>query len=195
MQAVGSSKQQRVDVRVIAATNKNLPEEITAGRFREDLYYRLNVIPIRSAPLRERREDIPLLVEHFAETIAADNNLKARRFASEALELMSHYAWKGNVRELRNTVERMLIMASGPELTSRDLPEEIRVDVRTLAPDLRSYTSQRDFKEAMERAFLVEKLRENDWNISLTATRIDTPRSNLYKKLEQYGISEKGDAG
>jgi len=193
LQPVGSNKVTRVDVRVIAATNKNLADEMKTGRFREDLYYRLNVVPLRTPPLRERRDDIPLLIEHFARRLAEEQGLRLKAFAAEAMERLKRYGWPGNVRELKNTVERLLIMSGGPEITLRDLPEEIRSDVAAMLPDFRSYATLRDFKDATERSFLVEKLKENEWNISLTAQRIDTPRSNLYKKLEQYGISEKGD--
>jgi two-component system nitrogen regulation response regulator NtrX len=193
VEPVGAGRTLRVDVRVIAATNKDLRKAIEAGQFREDLFFRLNVVPIRAAPLRERREDIPVLVEHFLRVLAAENGVRAKALAAEALEKLVRYDWKGNVRELRNVLERALIMAERPEIGVADLPEEVRSDERSLVPGFDACRTLRDFKESAERAFLVHKLRECGWNISLTAQKIDTPRSNLYKKIESYHIDEKAD--
>jgi two-component system nitrogen regulation response regulator NtrX len=196
VERLGSARTLKVDVRVIAATNKDLEGEIERGTFREDLYFRLSVIPIRVPPLRERKEDIPLLVRHFGEVFSRENNFKARRFTPAALELMQQHRWKGNIRELRNTVERLVIMAPGEAI---DVPD-VRGVLRVEAPggDGHEGTREkpgtlREFKESAERSFLVDKLRENAWNISKTAEVIGTPRSNLYKKLEQYGISQEND--
>jgi two-component system nitrogen regulation response regulator NtrX len=208
VERLGSARTIKVDVRVIAATNKNLEEAMQNGTFREDLFFRLNVIPIHVPPLRERPEDIPLLVRHFARMTAEEHNLKPKRFDERAMEALQQYRWRGNIRELRNTVERLLIMAPGEVIRLQDLPPEVlssageKVVVPTAgASGTGQVTARaaqvpgtlREFKEAAERAFLVEKLREHGWNISKTAEVLDTPRSNLYKKLEQYGITQEAD--
>jgi two-component system nitrogen regulation response regulator NtrX len=215
VERLGSARTIKVDVRVIAATNKNLEEAIARAEFREDLYFRLNVIPILVPPLRERREDIPALVQHFAKLTSEEHNLKPKRFDPRAMEVLQRYRWRGNIRELRNTVERVMIMAPGDLVRVEDLPSEVRGEgVSRPMPEAPASVGQgrlegqpatqttsptpppgtlREFKEAAERAFLVEKLRENNWNISKTAEALDTPRSNLYKKLEQYGIKQEVD--
>jgi two-component system nitrogen regulation response regulator NtrX len=209
VERLGSSRTIKVDVRVIAATNKDLEEAIQRGAFREDLYFRLNVIPIVVPPLRERREDIPPLVQHFARRTSEEHNLRPKRFDAHALEALQRSRWRGNIRELRNTVERVMIMTTGDVVRVEDLPQEIRGDAgaRPGPADQPAATASsvaapagplavgtlREFKDAAERAYLVQKLRENNWNISKTAEVIDTPRSNLYKKLEQYGISQDVD--
>jgi two-component system, NtrC family, nitrogen regulation response regulator NtrX len=213
VERLGSARTIKVDVRVIAATNKNLEDAIARAEFREDLYFRLNVIPILVPPLRDRREDIPALVQHFAKLTGEEHNLKPKRFDPRAMEVLQRYRWRGNIRELRNTVERVMIMAPGDLIHVEDLPAEIRGDslARPIASEPAAVAQPaaaasgpstgpaqapgtlREFKEAAERAFLVEKLRENNWNISKTAEALDTPRSNLYKKLEQYGIKQEID--
>jgi two-component system nitrogen regulation response regulator NtrX len=205
VERLGSARTIKVDVRVIAATNKNLEEAIERGEFREDLFFRLNVIPIVVPPLRERREDIPRLVQHFAKRTADEHNLKPKRFDPPAMDALQRYRWRGNIRELRNTVERLLIMTPSEIVRVEDLPSEIRSGESARAvpePDRPTGNSEtpvagpgtlREFKDAAERAYLVQKLRENNWNISRTAELIDTPRSNLYKKLEQYGIKQEVD--
>jgi len=211
VERLGSARTIKVDVRVIAATNKDLEGAIQRGEFREDLYFRLNVIPIVVPPLRERRGDIALLVQHFAKRISEEHNLKPKRFDARAMEALQRYRWRGNIRELRNTVERVMIMTPGEIVRLEDLPPDIRSDTpgRPVTADAHASTSVpagarlpaapppagtlREFKDAAERAYLVEKLRENSWNISRTAEVIDTPRSNLYKKLEQYGIKQEVD--
>jgi len=192
VERIGSQKTLQVDVRVIAATNKSLEEEIEAGRFREDLFFRLSVVPIRIPPLRERPEDIPPLVEHFVARFRADNNVRPKSFTAAAVDALRRHSWRGNVRELKNAVERLLIMVEGDEIR----PEHVAGVLRRPTDDasaLGAAASLRDFKEAAERAFLVGKLRESGWNISATAQAIGTPRSNLYKKLDQYGISQEKD--
>jgi len=198
VERLGSARTIKVDVRVIAATNKNLEEEIEAGRFREDLYFRLAVIPIHVPPLRERPEDIPQLVRHYIDYFSRENNTRAKRITPAALEGLQRYRWKGNVRELRNTVERLIIMTSGDTIDITDLPAVLRSSGANHAKagadaDQIKAGTLREFKDNAERAFLVAKLRENGWNISKTAEVIDTPRSNLYKKLEQYQISQESD--
>jgi len=188
---IGAAKSIKVDVRVIAATNKALEEEIVAGRFREDLYYRLNVVPIQVPPLRERRGDIPLLVEHFRAELARGAGVRAKRFRADALEALSARDWPGNVRELKNAVERLLILASGDAVTAGDVaalvggPSESPVATLLQAPTFEA------FKEEAERAFLVAKLAENAWNVSETARKLAMPRSNLYKKIERYGLQRE----
>jgi two-component system nitrogen regulation response regulator NtrX len=203
VERIGSARTLKVDVRVIAATNKDLEAEIEKGTFREDLYFRLSVIPIQVPPLRERRDDIPLLVRHFTERFCRESNFRPKRFSARAMELLQQHRWKGNVRELRNTVERLMIMTPGDVIDEADLRGILKVEALDAAPlevglaagggaGPRPATL-REFKETSERAFLVDKLKENAWNISRTAEVIGTPRSNLYKKLEQYGISQETD--
>ena len=198
VERLGSARTIKVDVRVIAATNKDLEAEIERNTFREDLYFRLSVIPIRVPPLRDRRDDIPALVRHFVDMFSRESNRRPQRFTPGALEFMQKARWKGNVRELRNTVERLLIMTPGDTIDVDDLRDVVRIDTRP-APGPESASSVmapgtlREFKESAERKFLVEKLRDNAWNISKTAEVIGTPRSNLYKKLEQYAITQESD--
>jgi two-component system nitrogen regulation response regulator NtrX len=204
VERLGSARTIKVDVRVIAATNKDLEEEIAAGRFREDLYFRLSVIPLIAPPLRERLDDIPALVAHFVAQFSRENNRRPARFSTQALEALKQARWRGNVRELKNVVERLLIMSDREVIEGADVRAVVRADVRTEggagtatpadtgAPAPVAATL-REFKETAERAWLVEKLREHAWNISKTAEVIDTPRSNLYKKLEQYGIRQDVD--
>ncbi len=199
VERLGSARTTKVDVRVIAATNKNLEEEIEKGTFREDLYFRLAVIPIQVPPLRERLEDLPLLVRHYMESFCRENNIRPKRITQAALEALQRYRWKGNIRELRNTVERLMIMTLGDTIDLADLPGGMRAPSAAAGPKSSIDAAQpqtgtlREFKDNAERAFLVAKLRENGWNISKTAEVIDTPRSNLYKKLEQYQISQETD--
>jgi two-component system nitrogen regulation response regulator NtrX len=192
VERIGSQKTIQVDVRVIAATNRKLEDEIEAGRFREDLFFRLSVLPIRVPPLRERPEDVDPLIEHFVKEFSAANNFRAKSFAPAAMEALRRHRWRGNVRELKNAVERLLIMAEGDEIRAEDVTGALRPPTDDTA-SLNAAATLRDFKEAAERAFLVAKLRESDWNISATAQTIGTPRSNLYKKLEQYGITQETD--
>ena len=195
VERLGSSRTMKVDVRVIAATNKDLDTALEMGDFREDLFFRLSVIPIQVPPLRERMEDIPPLVRHFAGFFSRDNNLKPSQFTEAALEALAQRHWRGNIRELRNSVERLMVM-------TREQTIDVG-DVRSVLGDgsqpadrggvAVSEKTLREFKEVSERRFLVRKLREHGWNISKTAEEIDTPRSNLYKKLEQYNISQETD--
>jgi two-component system nitrogen regulation response regulator NtrX len=200
VERLGSARTIKVDVRVIAATNKDLEEEIAAGRFREDLYFRLSVIPITVPPLRERTDDIAPLVQHFVAQFGRESTRRLARFSPGALAALAQARWRGNIRELRNVVERLLIMSDRDVIEAEDVRQVVRGD-RGSAPapapadpaaDARPATL-REFKEWSERSFLVDKLREHGWNISKTADEIDTPRSNLYKKLEQYGIKPETD--
>ncbi len=190
---IGGSKPISVDVRVIAATNKTLESEIAAGKFREDLYYRLNVVPIHVPPIRERREDIPLLAQYFASTLSAREGITPRTFAPDALERLGSLDWPGNVRELKNTVERLLILAPDTVIAARDIDRlagQRALDDAGLATLTQCRTFE-EFKEAAERAFLLNKLREFDWNVSETARAVEMPRSNLYKKIERYSLSRE----
>jgi two-component system nitrogen regulation response regulator NtrX len=187
---VGGEKAIRVDVRVIAATNKSLEKEIEAGRFREDLFFRLNVVPIQVPPLRERRDDIPMLVRHFMTKAVEEQRLPPRGITDEALNRLERMEWSGNVRELRNTVERLLILARGNEIGSGDVERLVGGAQTTgaLTGDLLAAGTFAEFKERAERAFILAKLRDHDWNVSETARAIDMPRSNLYKKIERYTL-------
>ncbi len=195
VERLGSARTTKVDVRVLAATNKQLEGEIEKGTFREDLYFRLAVIPVYVPPLRERRDDIPLLVRHFVDLFSRENNFRPKKITPAAMELMQRYRWKGNIRELRNAVERLIIMTASDVIDVPDIPESIRLDAPARAPEAEvpKPGTLREHKEVSERVFLVQKLRETGWNISKTAELIDTPRSNLYKKLEQYNIRQETD--
>ena len=194
VEPVGTEKSVQVDVRVIAATNRNLEDEIAAGRFREDLYFRLNVIPVRTPPLRERLDDVPALVEYFVRRYAQANNYRARSFLPDAVAFLQGLPWKGNVRELKNLVERALILTSGEAISRQDLVEVAGSGRAVVSEALLSVATLREFQELSEKLFLTHKLEANDWNVTRTAQSIDTPRSNLYKKLEQYGI-RRAEAG
>ncbi len=195
VQKVGSNRIAKVDVRVIAATNKDLGREIEEGRFREDLFFRLNVVPLFSPPLRDRKEDVPVLVDYFARAFAEENNFKAKTFSAEALAILTDYAWKGNVRELKNTVERLLILTDKDTIEVKDLPAPFSEEREVGLPAAGGVRTLREFRDIAERDFILAKLEANNWNISQTAREIDTPRSNLYKKLEQYGIKITAGVG
>jgi two-component system nitrogen regulation response regulator NtrX len=187
---LGGSKPIQVDVRVLAATNKQLEEEIANGRFREDLYYRLNVVPITVPALRERREDIEQLVVYFLQQFAARDGLPARDITDDALRRLAELEWPGNVRELRNTVERLVILASAATIGVGDVDR--LVGKRAAEPaglgTLLDCATFEEFKVAAERTYLLAKLRAFDWNVSETARALDMPRSNLYKKIERYAL-------
>jgi two-component system, NtrC family, nitrogen regulation response regulator NtrX len=190
---IGGSKPISVDVRVIAATNKDLEHEIAEGRFREDLFYRLNVVPVGVPPLRDRREDIPQLVAHFADRLTRNEGMPPRGLGDDAVQRLTEYDWPGNVRELRNTVERLLILASGPRISAADVERLVgkRAAEQTSLGSLVECRTFEEFKDAAERAFLLAKLRESSWNVSETARLLDMPRSNLYKKIERYGLARE----
>ena len=191
---VGGSKQIQVDVRVIAATNKNLSEEISEGRFREDLFYRLNVVPIVVPPLRERREDIRPLVAYFIGQAVGVTNIAPKIVEEEAVDRLATLDWPGNVRELRNTIERLLILSPGEAVRAADV-DSLVAGAKVgdgLGTVLLATGTFGDFKEQAELVYITHKLRENDWNVSETARQIDMPRSNLYKKIEKYGLNRDG---
>jgi two-component system nitrogen regulation response regulator NtrX len=203
VEPVGAAKTLTVDVRVVAATNKDLPTEIEAGRFREDLYFRLNVVPLNLPPLRDRPEDVAPLVVHFAESYCRENNYRLKTFTEEALGALSGLPWRGNVRELRNAVERLIIMTPADTIEAKHLPAGLGMALGegagptapaegALVIPYRGLGLQ-EFKDRAEREYLRENLDANEWNIAATAKAIDTPRSNLYKKLEAYGLSREKD--
>jgi len=233
VEPVGSPRVVRVKVRVIAATNRDLTEMIRQGKFREDLFYRLNVIPLKTPALAEHPEDVPALVLHFAELFARTNNYRPKRFTDDALMALAARPWPGNVRELKNHVERLMIMADGDVVDSVDVevPGEARpegpVVVRggrvvregepeaaaaeeapeapaaagpgATAPDevwrrLLDVKTLQDFQDEAEKLFIVAKLAENGGNVTRTAEAVETPRSNLYKKMDRYGLKKREEA-
>ena len=189
---VGGERLIRTDARVIAATNKDLAEEVEAGRFREDLYFRLNVVPIISPPLRDHREDLPDMVEHFVRDFCRENGFKVKAVEGAVLERLQHYAWPGNVRELKNIIERVVIM-SDDVIRADDLPPFLSTAARP-GLDLARFGERtlREFKEEMERQFIVMRLDEHAWNISRAATALGIERTNLHKKLKAYKIQRGG---
>ena len=190
-QRVGGSRVLKVDVRVIAATNKDLSVEIEAGRFREDLYYRLNVLPIEVPSLRDRKDDIPLLVNHFLNDCALQNRTRCKTIDQEALQVLKKYAWPGNVRELKNLIERLVILVPGEQITRDDIPPSYRIEKpwpSLMEEDHLLTNDFKDAKKAFEEAFIREKLRANDGNVSQTARQIGVGRSYLHKKLKQLNV-------
>jgi two-component system nitrogen regulation response regulator NtrX len=189
VEPVGGTASVKVDVRVIAATNKDLPAEIRAGRFREDLYFRLNVIPIFVPPLRDRDSDIPLLAEHFMSEFAREYGRRPKRLAAEAAAGLRHYRWPGNVRELRNVIERLMIMVPGDTINLTDLAfldggAVSGVDVPDAPP-----LPLADARERFEREYILRALAAQHGNISRTAEVLGVERSNLYRKMRAFGIA------
>jgi len=185
-QRVGGTKSIKVDVRIIAATNKNLKEEMAKGNFREDLYYRLNVVPIYIPPLRDRPEDIPPLVDHFLAIFCRQNKKPIKKLSDEAMEVFTRYRWPGNVRELRNLIERLVILSDSQVIGVDDLPDEL-FETDSLQPSFEGKTL-REAKMAFERDFILRKLEEHDWNVTETARELGIERTNLHRKIKQYGI-------
>ena len=190
IQRVGGSRTINVDVRVIAASNKNLEEEIEKGRFREDLFYRLNVLPINVPPLRQRADDIPILVETFLEVFAIQNRDRRKKITSDALEILGKYTWPGNVRELKNLVERMAILVDADEIDSRDIPDAYNLD-SNLVNDLPDYQylnfdTLKEARLAFEQAFITRKLIQHRNNVTKTAEAIGVGRSFLHKKIKSF---------
>jgi two-component system nitrogen regulation response regulator NtrX len=184
---VGGERSMTVDVRVLSATNKDLKSEVDKGEFREDLFFRLNVVPLRSPSLRERIEDIPLLTESFVSEICEENGFRRKQVEPAVSELLIKYGWPGNVRELRNVVERMVIM-SEDRITRRDVPRELASasPLPTFTPGLNK--TLREFRDDMEREYILFKLEELDWNVSKTADVLGLERTNLHKKMRSLGI-------
>jgi two-component system nitrogen regulation response regulator NtrX len=191
MEPVGGSTRIRVDARVLAATNKDLPAEIRAGRFREDLYFRLNVVPIFVPPLRDRQEDIPLLADHFMAMLAREYGRRPKVFDPDAIAALQQYPWPGNVRELRNVVERLMIMVPGDRISSRDLSFLEQVVATTVETPARSATIAplHDARDQFERDYILRALAAQQNNISRTAEVLGVERSNLYRKMRAFGIA------
>jgi two-component system nitrogen regulation response regulator NtrX len=190
IERVGGGKKIDVDVRLIAATNKNLKEEIEKGNFREDLYHRLNVLPILVPPLRERAEDIQILVEHFALDISNKHKKPVTKFSEDAIRVLQHQPWTGNVRELRNLVERIIILVDKKEITGKDIDFLFTANQQSVDELVDTSNSFQEFKEKAERVFILKQLRSNDWNISKTAEILDIQRSHLYNKMKKYSIEK-----
>jgi two-component system nitrogen regulation response regulator NtrX len=195
VEPVGGPGSVKVDVRVIAATNKDLEKEIEAGTFRDDLYFRLNVIPFRVPPLRERRQDIPLLARHFVETLSAEHGRRPKPLAVEAVEVLGRLPWPGNVRELRNIIERLVIMTPGQQIERRDLPASLLealpagADGAAVVPGSSAGASTlAAAREEFERQFILQRYRECGGNMSRTAEALGVERSNLYRKMKAYGL-------
>lgn len=191
IERVGGGKKIDVDVRLIAATNKNLKEEIEKGTFREDLYHRLNVIPIHVPPLRERSEDIPILVDKFANDISIKHKKPLTKFSDEALQILKNQSWTGNVRELRNIVERIIIIIDKKEISAKDIDFMFAGSKQSVDDLVDTSNSFQEFKEKAERVFILKQLNANDWNISKTAEILDIQRSHLYNKMKKYGIEKE----
>ena len=193
LERVGGGETIKVDVRVVAATNKDLSAEIAAGRFREDLYYRLAVVPIELPPLRGRREDIPSLVEHFLEQVCADNDRRAKKVASGALTMLMQHDWPGNVRELKNVVERLAILTGDAELITEADVGDALPRVKAVKSEFARGTPFKDLVAAAERDIIVAALDANDHHVSNTARELQLERSHLYKKMRALGIDHRAD--
>jgi two-component system nitrogen regulation response regulator NtrX len=184
---VGSNTSVKVDVRVVSATNKSLDSLIEEGNFRADLFYRLNVIPFQVPPLRERLEDVPLLIEHFNRKFSADYVKKPKIFFEDAVAALQNYTWFGNVRELRNMVERLVIMHERQKISADDLPE--LNGKRELPASSFRFPSFKEANDAYQREFILHKLEESDGNVSRAAEAMGVDRSHLYRRMKNLGIS------
>lgn len=205
---VGGIKLLKVDVRVLAASNKDLLKEIEKGTFREDLYYRLNVVPIVVPPLRERRDDIPLLIRHFMKVHAEEQGLRIKEMTSEALSIFQQYDWPGNIRELRNLIERLMIMVPGNVIDEAQATTSLQVKAPGAAPAAAAavvqaavsplftqpYDSLRDARNAFEKEYIGRKLREHHWNISRTAEDLKIERSHLHRKIKLLDVEMRPEA-
>jgi two-component system nitrogen regulation response regulator NtrX len=191
MEPVGGTNGIKVDARVLAATNKDLQAEIRAGRFREDLYFRLNVIPIFVPPLRDRQEDIPLLADHFMAGFAREYGRRVKNFEPGAVTVLQHYSWPGNVRELRNVIERLMIMVLGDSITSADLSFlDLSGLPRPAASDAPAERmTLHEARDRFERDLILRTLAEQQGNMSRTADVLGVERSNLYRKMKAFGIA------
>jgi two-component system nitrogen regulation response regulator NtrX len=204
---VGGTKLLKVDVRVLAASNKDLMKEIEKGTFREDLYYRLNVVPIVVPPLRERREDIPLLIRHFMKLHAEEQGLRTKEVTPDAMAVFQQYEWPGNIRELRNLIERLMIMVPGNVIDGAQASMTLQVKapgavaaatpaVQTAASPLftQPFDSLRDARNAFEKEYIARKLREHHWNISRTAEDLKIERSHLHRKIKLLDVEMRPEA-
>jgi two-component system, NtrC family, nitrogen regulation response regulator NtrX len=193
VERVGGTKLIPVDVRVLAATNKNIEEEIEKGSFRKDLYHRLNVIPLRVSPLRERKEDIPILVRAFIEDVCSRNGMAKKTMSDEGLSRLARRDWPGNVRELRNAVERLVILSPGASLDVGLLDVQGSSAKGEIDDLLATSKTFQDFKDKAEAAFIKKQLELHKWNISKTAESLDIQRSHLYTKMKKYGLAREGE--
>lgn len=191
LERVGGTKRIEVDVRIISATNKNLIEEISKEKFREDLFHRLNVIPISIPPLRERHEDIPILIKHFSSEITSKHKKLLVTFDEESIKYMQSMLWTGNVRELRNAVERIIIITGKNQITKKDVESLFVIGKANFTDLIDQSNSFQEFKEKAEKAFIIKQLKSNDWNISKTAEILDIQRSHLYNKMKKYEIEKE----
>jgi two-component system, NtrC family, nitrogen regulation response regulator NtrX len=205
---VGGTKLLKVDVRVLAASNKDLMKEIEKGAFREDLYYRLNVVPIVVPPLRERREDIPLLIRHFMKLHTEEQGLRVKEITPEAMNVFQQYEWPGNIRELRNLIERLMIMVAGPVIDTAQANMSLQVKasgaatiggVAAAVPAVnplftQPFDSLRDARNAFEKEYIARKLREHHWNISRTAEELKIERSHLHRKIKLLDVEMRPEA-
>jgi two-component system nitrogen regulation response regulator NtrX len=182
-QKVGGSKKIKVNVRLIAATNKDLEEEIKKANFREDLYFRLNVIPLQVPPLRERKDDVPILVDYFLKNFAEQYGQKMKKVSKATLDALKSYDWPGNVRELKNIIERFVIMNQSELIDTKEIQP-----FKGAKSDYTSYKTLREAREQFEKDFILRKLQENSWNISKTAEELEIERSNLHRKIKSLGI-------
>ncbi|HEV2223642.1 MAG TPA: sigma 54-interacting transcriptional regulator, partial [Candidatus Acidoferrales bacterium] len=187
VEPIGSSEMAAVDVRVIAATNKKLEDEISRNAFREDLFYRLNVIPFTVPPLRDRTEDIPILARHFLAEFNRTYGKKPKELTSAAMEVLLRYPWPGNVRELKNLIERLVIMSPAQHIEPQHLPPEVFRDAAR-GPQ-HPYATLQEARSAYEREFILRKLEENQWNMTKTATAVGLERTHLYRKMKSLGIA------
>ncbi|MGA7104813.1 MAG: sigma-54 dependent transcriptional regulator [Candidatus Deferrimicrobiaceae bacterium] len=192
---IGGGEKIHADVRIIAATNRNLPKEVEAGRFRDDLYFRLNVFPIIVPPLRDRKEDIPSITEHFVGEICAEHGKERKKVPRAAMERLMAHTWPGNVRELRNVVERLVILSTGPAIGEDTVQRVLAAEsVRAETPHAPVF-DQEDFREAVlafEKEFLTHKLKENEFNVSRTAEKLGLDRTSIHRKMKQLGITAEG---
>ncbi len=189
IERLGGTRTIAVDARILAATNKDLSSEIQAGRFREDLFYRLNVVPIHIPPLRARREDVPLLVAHFAGHFGAEHARGPRTVTKEAIERLAQYSWPGNIRELKNLIERLLIMTDSGSIGLSDVEEALPANAGDEPP-----SEIRVARDKAERDTILAMLRECHWNVSETSRRLGMDRGSLHRKIKRYGLARDGAA-
>ena len=191
IERVGGTRKIEIDVRILAATNKNLREEIEKGNFREDLFHRLNVIPILIPPLKDRVEDIPVLINHFIAEIIEKHKKPKVIFEDDAVNFLQGVTWTGNVREIRNAVERIIIMIDKKSISRKDIEFLFPTGKTSIEDIIDDSNSFQEFKEKAEKAFLIKQLNANDWNISKTAEILEIQRSHLYNKIKKYGIEKE----
>jgi len=192
IEPIGGNKPIAIDVRIIAATNKNLQKEMDEKNFREDLFYRLNVVSIRVPPLREHKEDIPSLVEHFLKLFCEENKLPLKTVSPKAMTILLRYDWPGNVRELKNLLEKLVVLVEGERISSQDVLNALSQQ-KPLTSNLQEYSTLKKAREQFEKKFITEKLIANNWKISETAKLLGIERAHLWKKMRKYGIEKRGD--